>query len=110
MSMDEWYTIQDPDQLDSPTLVVYPERVKANIRLALQMAGDPARLRPHIKTHKSPDATRLLLEAGIHKFKCATIAEAEMLAIAGAEDVLLAYQPVGPKLQRFVSLVRKYPA
>jgi len=109
-SAQDWYRIQTVDQLDSPTLVVYPQRVKANIRLAVEMAGDPARLRPHIKTHKSPDVTRLLLEAGVHKFKCATIAEAEMLALAGALDVLLAYQPVGPKLQRFIALIQKYPA
>jgi len=107
----EWYTIDNIDQLDSPVLVVYPDRVKANIRLAVEMVGgDTARLRPHVKTHKSPDVTRLLLEAGIRKFKCATIAEAEMLALCGAEDVLLAYQPVGPKLGRFVTLIRKYPA
>jgi D-threonine aldolase len=51
----------------------------------------------------------LMLQAGIKKFKCATIAEAEMLALAGAPDVLLAYQPVGPKLARFVELIRYYP-
>ncbi|HMH23866.1 MAG TPA: D-TA family PLP-dependent enzyme [Puia sp.] len=106
-----WYSITDIDQLDTPVLVVYPDRVKKNIRLALEMVGgDPARLRPHVKTHKSPGATRLLLDAGITKFKCATIAEAEMLAISGAPDVLLAYQPVGPKLRRFISLIREYPA
>src|SRR5882757_7058063 len=110
MPAPEWYRIDTPDQLDSPALVVYPQRVKANIQLAVEMAGDPARLRPHSKTHKSPDVTRLLLEAGITKFKCATIAEAEVLAIADARDILLAYQPVGPKLQRFISLFRKYPA
>src|SRR6187402_437697 len=102
----EWYTIDTIDQLDSPVLVIYPDRVRANIRLVIEMAGgDLGRLRPHVKTHKSPDATRLLLEAGIHKFKCATIAEAEMLAMTGAMDVLLAYQPVGPKLQRYASLI-----
>jgi len=106
-----WYTIHDIDQLDTPALVIYPARVKENIRRVLEMVdGDPARLRPHIKTHKSPEATRLLLDAGIRAFKCATIAEAEMLAIEGAPDVLLAYQPLGPKLSRFVSLVKKYPA
>jgi D-serine deaminase-like pyridoxal phosphate-dependent protein len=107
----DWYTIDNIDQLDSPALVIYPDRVKANIRLAVEMVGgNTAGLRPHIKTHKSPDATRLLQEAGIHKFKCATIAEAEMLALCKAEDVLLAYQPIGPKLNRFVSLIRQYPA
>src|SRR5882757_6715583 len=105
-----WYAIKEMDRLDTPALVVYPPAIKKNIGLAVEMAGGPARLRPHVKTHKSPDVTRLLLEAGIHKFKCATIAEAEMLALCGAEDVLLAYQPVGPKLGRFVTLIRKYPA
>jgi D-serine deaminase-like pyridoxal phosphate-dependent protein len=74
------------------------------------MIGDVSRLRPHIKTNKSPDAARLMLNAGITKFKCATIAEAEMLAQCNAPDVLLAYQPLGPKLDRFISLIKKYPA
>ena len=108
-SAHDWYRIQSTDELDSPVLVVYPERVRANIKLAIEMAGVPVRLRPHIKTHKSPDVTKLMLEAGIQKFKCATIAEAEMLAMAGARDILLAYQPVGPKLQRFIALARQYP-
>ena len=48
-------------------------------------------------------------EAGIIKFKCATIAEAEMLALVEAEDVLLAYQPVGPKSKRLLDLIQRYP-
>ena len=39
------------------------------------------------------EVAQMFLEEGINRFKCATIAEADMLAIAGAEDVLLAYQP-----------------
>ncbi|MBX2890089.1 MAG: D-TA family PLP-dependent enzyme [Saprospiraceae bacterium] len=104
-----WYQISDIEQLDSPALVVFPDKVRANIQTAIRMSGDVARLRPHVKTNKSPDATRLMLEAGIRKFKCATIAEAEMLGVCGAEDVLLAYQPLGPKLRRFVELFKKYP-
>lgn len=49
------------------------------------------------------------MEAGIRKFKCATIAEAEMLALCHAPDVLLAYQPIGPKAERFVQLIKHYP-
>jgi len=105
----DWYRIANPEALDTPALVVFPERVKENIRLAIEMVGSPARLRPHIKTNKSPDCTRLLLAAGITRFKCATIAEAEMLAMEGAPDVLLAYQPIGPKVQRFAQLIKKYP-
>jgi D-serine deaminase-like pyridoxal phosphate-dependent protein len=51
-----------------------------------------------------------MISNGISKFKCATIAEAEMLGIAKATDVLLAYQPLGPKLQRLIAVMKKYPA
>ena len=105
----DWYIINDIDKLDTPALVVYPERVKENIRLAKSLVDDVNRLRPHAKTHKSGDVTRLMLEAGISKFKCATIAEAEMLAMNEAPDILLAYQPSGPKLERLVKLVKTYP-
>jgi len=105
-----WFEIKNINELDSPALVVFPERVKHNIQLAIDMIGDVNRLRPHIKTNKSPEAARLMLGAGITKFKCATIAEAEMLAQCNAPDVLLAYQPLGPKLHRFITLIKKYPA
>ena len=105
---ESWFEIKNINELDSPALVVFPQRVKHNIQLAIDMIGDVSRLRPHIKTNKSPDVARLMLNAGITKFKCATIAEAEMLAQCKAPDVLLAYQPLGPKLNRFISLIKKY--
>lgn len=104
----QWYTIDNIGAIDTPALVVYPDRVRENIRTAKSMVKDVSLLRPHAKTHKSVEAARLLIEEGIRKFKCATIAEAEMLAIAGAPDVLLAYQPVGPKVVRLLRLVQKY--
>src|ERR1700761_3158251 len=106
----EWYTINNIRQLDTPALVVYPDRVQENISRAIALAGDPGRLRPHVKTHKSPAVTRMMLDAGIRQFKCATIAEAEMLAVEGAPDVLLAYQPTGPKIDRLGAMIRKFPA
>jgi D-serine deaminase-like pyridoxal phosphate-dependent protein len=51
----------------------------------------------------------LMLEAGIKKFKCATIAEAEMLGMCHAPDALLAYQPTGPKLERLIKVMKVYP-
>src|SRR3981081_469912 len=104
-----WFEIENIDQLDSPALVIYPDRVKKNIKILKSMIDDPIRLRPHIKTHKSKEATLLQLEAGIQKFKCATIAEAELLGMCKAPDVLLAYPVTGPKLQRFIALNKKYP-
>lgn len=104
-----WYTIENMDHVDSPALVVYVDRVRKNIETLLGMIDDVQRLRPHIKTHKSPDITKMLLEAGITKYKCATIAEAEMLGQSKTPDVLLAYQPVGPKIDRLVKLIQRYP-
>src|SRR5258705_2434232 len=106
----KWYEIKNITEVDSPALVVFPERVKHNIGLAIEMISDVSRLRPHIKTNKSPNVCKMMLEAGIGKFKCATIAEAEMLAQCNAPDVLLAYQPLGPKLDRFIALIKQYPA
>jgi D-serine deaminase-like pyridoxal phosphate-dependent protein len=104
-----WYTINDIEKLDTPALVIYPQRIKENINILKGMIDDITRLRPHVKTHKSKEATLLMLKAGINKFKCATIAEAEMLGMSNAPDVLLAYQPVGPKLDRFIKLIKAYP-
>ena len=104
-----WYQIDNIDELDSPVLIVFPERVKANIQTAISMVADVSRLRPHVKTNKSAEATQLMLDTGITKFKCATIAEAEMLGMIKAPDVVLAYQPLGPKLYRFIELVRNFP-
>jgi D-serine deaminase-like pyridoxal phosphate-dependent protein len=107
--MNEWYEIENIEEIDTPSLVVYPERIKANIELAKTIAKDIDRLRPHVKTNKMTEVCRLMLQAGITKFKCATIAEAEMLALAGAPDILMAYQPVGPKINRLIHLIKAYP-
>lgn len=105
-----WYLINDIDTIDSPALVIYRERVHENIKTLLSMIDDVKRLRPHVKTHKAKEVTDLLMNAGIKKFKCATIAEAEMLALSLAADVLLAYQPTGPKLKRFAEIIKRYPS
>lgn len=109
MASADWYIIDNVDELDTPALVVYADRVQYNIDLVKTMIDDVLRLRPHVKTHKSIDVSRLMIAAGIAKFKCATIAEAEMLGMANASDVLLAYQPTGPKLKRFIELIKAYP-
>lgn len=99
----------DFSKIESPGLIVFPEIVKSNIKMAIDMVGgNVARLRPHIKTHKTQEVNDLLLKAGIYKFKCATIAEAELLAISNAKDILLSIQPTGTTLLRFMELTLKY--
>lgn len=107
--MDKWYSIRNEGEVDSPALLVYPDRISHNINLAISMIGDVNRLRPHVKTHKTTEILELQLRAGITKFKCATIAEAEMLGEGGAPDVLLAYPLHQPKISRYLELVKSYP-
>src|SRR5215203_4453858 len=99
------YALSDPSAVFSPALVFFPELIRRNVARVVEMAGGPARLRPHVKTHKTQEIARLLLDAGVTKHKCATIAEAEMLATAGAPDVLIAYPLVGPNVGRLAALI-----
>jgi D-serine deaminase-like pyridoxal phosphate-dependent protein len=107
--MNPAYNLSDAATVFSPSLVFFPDLIRRNIARVIEMAGNPQRLRPHVKTHKTREIARMLLDAGVSKHKCATIAEAEMLATAGAPDVLIAYPLVGPNLGRLVELIRKYP-
>lgn len=104
-----WYELTDTSRVISPSLLVYPERIQQNAALMLHIAKNPKRLRPHIKTHKMLEIIQLQLKLGINKFKCATLAEAELLAMAGAADVLLAMQPVSVQLEKFIDLMVSYP-
>lgn len=75
----------------------------------IDIAGGAARLWPHIKTHKMAEVVQMQIEAGIDRFKCATIAEAEMAAKAGAKHLTLAYPLVGPNIKRFAALQAAFP-
>ena len=104
-----WYEIANVAEVDSPALLVYPDRAEENVRRMIAIAGGPERLCPHVKTHKLAELVRMQMAHGILKFKCATIAEAEMVASCGAAEVVLAHQPVGPKVQRLIQLIQKFP-
>jgi D-serine deaminase-like pyridoxal phosphate-dependent protein len=108
--LDPIYRINHPEALLSPSLVIFRSLVKHNLDAMLSIAGQPERLRPHVKTHKMPELVRMCERHGVHKHKCATIAEAEMIAAAGGTDVLLAYPMWGPNIARLARLIRAYPA
>jgi D-serine deaminase-like pyridoxal phosphate-dependent protein len=108
-SISRWFEFKEVADVPSPALLVYRDRVQKNIKRMLAIAGGPERLRPHIKTHKMHEMLDLQLLVGIKKFKCATIAEAELAATSRAPDLLLAYQPVGPAIRRFAELVKNFP-
>jgi D-serine deaminase-like pyridoxal phosphate-dependent protein len=106
--VDHWFEIINHEDVPSPSLLVYPQRIQSNIDSMLLMAP-AARLRPHVKTHKMQEVVALCRNSGIEKFKTATIAESEMCARAGAGDILLAFQPVGPNINRLKILVEAFP-
>lgn len=109
MENQNWYEIKDTETVVTPSLLVYPDRILDNISTMLKMAGGTDFLRPHIKTHKTAEIIKMQLELGIYKFKCATIAEAELLALCKAPDILFAMQPVGANIERFFKLAETYP-
>lgn len=105
----KWYEISLTEEVISPSLLIYPDRVEINANKMIHIAGDTSYLRPHIKTHKMAEIIDLQLKLGILKFKCATIAEAELLAISRAQDILLAMQPVSIQIDRLLQLILTYP-
>ena len=81
------YDIKDTSEIITPQLVYYKDIIIENIKKAIRIAGSDKRLWPHVKSHKTAEMVKLQMEMGIERFKCATIAEAEMVADCGAGDI-----------------------
>ncbi len=109
VAMNPEYLIHNLDEVFSPGLVFYPNLIRQNIASIVQTVKEPSRLCPHVKTHKTREIVQLELDAGITMHKCATIAEAEMLAQIGVPEVLISYPLVGPNVARLALLTNKYP-
>lgn len=103
------YRIAGANALHTPALIYYETIIAENIRLSIEIAGGPERLWPHIKSHKMREPVQMQMRQGISRFKCATIAEARMLAEIHAPHILLAYPLVGPNINAFVQLTREFP-
>ncbi|MEW5980002.1 MAG: alanine racemase [Acidobacteriota bacterium] len=97
------------DDLDTPSLVVDLDVLENNVRsLASYCRKHGLKLRPHTKTHKIPAIAKLQLEAGSPGITVAKVGEAEVMAEAGLDDILIAYPVLGrPKLERLTALARE---
>ncbi len=105
----ERFVPHDVTTLATPALVVDYHQLIANLdRLLETVPAD--QLCPHAKTHKTTEITKLLVARGVHRQKCATLAEAEVLASAGVRDVIIAYPLVQPNINRLQSLRQRYPS
>src|SRR5258706_4010820 len=80
----------------TPAAVIDMDRVERNIA-RVQAACDTAGVanRPHIKTHKSPMLAKLQIAAGARGITCQKIGEAEVMADAGIDDILISYNLIG---------------
>ena len=80
----------------TPAVVIDMDRVERNIA-RIQAACDAAGVanRPHIKTHKSPLLAKLQIEAGAKGITCQKLGEAEVMADAGIDDILISYNLIG---------------
>ncbi len=106
-----WSSDLNLDNVASPGLLIDVDCLAANIESMLAIVGgDVSRLRPHVKTHKMSRVIQMQRDAGIDQFKVATLSEARMVAEAGGRDVLIAYQMVGPNVERLARLLDLYPA
>ncbi len=97
--------------LDTPALLVDLDLMERNIAtMQERLQGSNARIRPHLKTAKCPEIARLLLAAGAIGGCVSKVSEAEVMAQAGIEDLLITSEIVGtPKLDRLSQLVRNHP-
>lgn len=95
--------------LDTPTLLVDLECFAANVaRCVADCAAAGVRLRPHLKTAKSPAVARYLLAAGAQGVCVAKLGEAETLSAAGIDDLLITSEIVGhAKLARLLQLLQR---
>ncbi len=97
-------------ELDTPALLLDRGALERNLRrLAEHFRDRRCRLRPHFKNHKCTEIARRQIAAGSAVgMTCAKLGEAEVLADAGFDDVLIANQVVGgPKLRRLVDLAKR---
>lgn len=99
------------DSLDTPAMLVDLPAAERNIeRMLRRFRGTPVRVRPHLKTVKSPEFARRMLDAGAAGVCVAKLGEAEVMAAAGIDDILITTELAGaPKLERLVRLLRRQP-
>lgn len=96
-------------ELETPALIVDRAALVANIAAADRLLrGTGKRLRPHVKTHRTPAIALLQQTAEARGVTCATVGEAEAMAEAGITDILIANEIVSAaKIERVVSLATR---
>lgn len=101
-------TIEVPEGIDTPNLVVDLSRLKTNLTAMTAFGRERGiEIAPHFKTHRTPQIARLQIEAGSETLCIAKLGEAEVLRAEGISSFVMAYAIVGEqKFARAKSLMR----
>lgn len=88
-------------ELETPAVLIDIDIMDRNLRrMADYCAAHRLVLRPHTKTHKIPQIAKLQMEFGAPGITVAKLGEAEVMADAGIEDILIVYPLWGEKKWR----------
>ena len=98
---------RDVRDLPTPMLLLDLPAARRNVaRMAAGIAERDSAIRPHIKVHKSPDLSRLQVDAGAIGLSVATVWEAVVLAASGFDDLFVVNTVAGAdKLRTLAELV-----
>lgn len=101
--------LADIDLDDTPVVTIDLDIMEGNIRRMQALCDEHGvALRPHVKTHKIPEIAKGQLAAGGRGITCQTIGEAEVMADAGIDDILITYNILGKtKLRRLRALAER---
>jgi D-serine deaminase-like pyridoxal phosphate-dependent protein len=95
--------------IETPAAVVDLDRLERNLARWQSYCDDAGlRSRPHVKTHKCVEITRMQVELGARGITCQKLGEAEVMVHAGFDDVLIPYNLLGDeKLRRLTALLER---
>ncbi|MGO8947314.1 MAG: DSD1 family PLP-dependent enzyme [Ktedonobacterales bacterium] len=98
-------------EIDTPALLIDLDLMDRNITLLFDRArGSGVTVRPHLKTGKTPAIAHRLLHAGAQGICVSKLGEAEVMAAAGIEDILITTEVAGAaKIARLMGLLRRHP-
>ena len=98
------------DEVDTPALLIDLDAFERNLRRMADAVppGGKIRLRPHAKTHKSPDIAQAQMALGAVGVCCQKVSEAEVMVDGGIADVLVSNEIAGTaKLRRLAALAQR---
>ncbi|WP_455368027.1 DSD1 family PLP-dependent enzyme [[Eubacterium] cellulosolvens] len=97
---------QEKNEIDTPALLIDIDIMKKNLRLMADFFRDKsAKLRPHTKVHRCPAIANMQIKEGAKGICCQKVGEAEVMAEAGLNDIIVTNEVVTPsKIQRLLAL------